>query len=254
MARRCTLVSDMRARCVYKWDGDLLTRVVDTEDAAGGIGWTPSGELLVVLMKSRKLIGHADGNTRLVADLEPLATGSCNDMVVTRTGTAYVGVMDAIGAVPTPTFLIAVSPDGNTQATANGVLRPNGCVVTPDGSRLIVAETSGACLTSFEINDDGTLHDRRAYASISGLLPDGICIDREGAVWVADLATNTVLRILEGGSITDRISTGERYALACVLGGLDGRTLYVCTTEELNAFAGSKGTGRIETTTVQVPG
>jgi sugar lactone lactonase YvrE len=127
--------------------------------------------------------------------------------------------------------------------------------LTPDGRHLVVAESAGERLTAFRLADDGTLGDRRVWAALPGARPDGICVDAEGAVWVADLAAHAVVRVLEGGAVTHTISTGERWAVACALGGAARRTLFVCTSAHLAPFAGgAAGQGRIEAVTVEVPG
>jgi sugar lactone lactonase YvrE len=127
-------------------------------------------------------------------------------------------------------------------------------VVTPDG-RLVVAESAGERLTGFRIADDGSLADRHEWAALAGARPDGICVDAEGAVWVADLAAHEVVRVLEGGRVTHAIATGARWAVAAALGGAERRTLFVCTSGHLAPFAGGgAGQGRIEATVVEVPG
>jgi sugar lactone lactonase YvrE len=170
-----------------------------------------------------------------------------NDMVIGPSGVAYVGVMDALLPTPEPRPLLAVAPDGTVAMAAGDLLRPNGCVITPDGTRLVVAESQGARLTGFRLGDDGSLDDRHVWADLPGSRPDGIAIDAWGAIWVADLTAHALVRVVEGGRITDRIETGERWAVAPAFGGPDGRTLFVCTSAHLAPFGGGEpGTGRIE--------
>jgi sugar lactone lactonase YvrE len=262
--------SDMQREQVLRWrgtDGEVPEVVAALDEAPGGLGWDANGTLLVVTMFGRRLLAidaDATGATAVRHDLTALVPGMCNDMVVAPSGTAYVGTMDALLPQPLATDLLAVTAAGRVHVAASDLMRPNGCVVTPDGRRLVVAESAGARLTAFRLaddddaatdDDDGTLHDRHVWAALPGARPDGICIDEEGAIWVADLAAHAVVRVLEGGAVTARISTGERYAVACVLGGSDGRTLHVCTCAHLAPFAGGEpGTGRIEVAAVEVAG
>jgi sugar lactone lactonase YvrE len=132
---------------------------------------------------------------------------------------------------------------------------PNGPVVTPDNSTLIVGESTAARLTAFDIADDGTLSNRRVWASLKpiGATPDGICLDAEGAIWVACPASNRCVRVGEGGALLDEVSTG-RGTFACALGGADGRTLFICTADSHEPDAARDArTGRIETISVDVP-
>jgi sugar lactone lactonase YvrE len=159
------------------------------------------------------------------------------------------------GASPATTVLILVEPDGSARVVADDVLFPNGSVITPDGKTLIVAETFAARLTAFTITDDGSLVDRRLFAGLNGAFPDGIALDAEGAVWVASPPTHEVLRVAAGGEVLDRVATGEHEAIACALGGLDRRTLYICTSSTHDPVeAMARRDARIEAVEVDVPG
>ena len=251
--------SDMHAHVVMSVDvaGDLRTEV-EVPHQPSGLGWTPDGRLLVVSMTDRRLL-RLDGSRLVeVADLSPYATWHCNDMVVDGRGFAYVGNFGYDmygGAERTTAAIVLVRPDGNVGVAADGLEFPNGMVITPDGHTLIVGESWGARLTAFTVGTDGTLTDRRVFAALTGCIPDGICLDAEGAVWLASPLSNEVVRVLPGGAIVARISTGELSAFACMLGGDARRTLFVCTaaTGEPEKAAAWRS-GRIETIEVDVPG
>jgi sugar lactone lactonase YvrE len=134
---------------------------------------------------------------------------------------------------------------------------PNGSVITPDGSTLIVAESWASRLTAFDIAADGSLHHRRVWADLRpGSAPDGITLDAEGAVWVADAAGKRAVRVLEGGQIAGEISTGDLDVVACALGGSDGRTLFLCTTPDFRIMpdqAAKTRPARILTCQVDIP-
>ena len=126
-------------------------------------------------------------------------------------------------------------------------------VITPDGRTLIVAETFGYRLTAFDITYDGSLTSRRVWASLPEVASDGICLDAEGAIWVAT-CSNEVIRVREGGQIVDRVGVSAR-AFACMLGGAERRTLFIMAAESFNAEeVRAKRSGRIETATVEIPG
>jgi sugar lactone lactonase YvrE len=149
---------------------------------------------------------------------------------------------------------VLVTPDGQARVADDQVMFPNGSVVTEDGSTLIVAETFANRLTAFDIADDGTLANRRTWAELPERAPDGICLDAEGAVWVADANTNLCVRVAEGGKLLETVGTGSRRCFACMLGGPDRRTLFLCTAEGFSGDAIRRRTGAIEALDVDVPG
>lgn len=102
--------------------------------------------------------------------------------------------------------------------------------ITPDNSTLIVAESHGKKLTAFDIAADGSLSKRRVWADLGTGVPDGICIDAQGAVWYADVPNKRCVRVREGGDVLQTVHT-DRGCFACMLGGPNRRTLFVVATE-----------------------
>lgn len=196
-----------------------------------GLGWLPDGDLLVVSMLERRLYRRHEGVLSLYAELGALHPGNSNDMVVDRFGRAYAGNIgfdfDA-GEAFAPTAIALVGPDGAVSVAAGGIACPNGSVITPDGKTLIVAESMGKCLTEFAIAPDGTLTDRRLFADLDDRVPDGICLDAEGCVWIAAPFAGVALRVRRGGEIADSVPIGGAAPYACMLGGADGRDLFIC--------------------------
>jgi sugar lactone lactonase YvrE len=237
-------------------DGELGT-VVDVPNRPSGLGWDADGRMLIVSMDDRRLLRLDDGGLTEVADLTPLATWHCNDMVVDSVGRAYVGNfgfdLDG-GADPTTTTIVRVDPDGAISVAADGMRFPNGTVITPDGTTMVVGESWAGALTAFTIAADGTLSDRREWARLRGAVPDGICLDAEGAIWSACPLSGRVLRVREGGEITDVVTVDRRGAYACMLGGPDRSTLFVCTADASNPAETGTRRGAIEICDVDVPG
>ena len=252
--------SDMHAGEVRRWVADTGSDelVVKARGQTSGLGWDPEGRLLVVSMIDRRLLRMApDGTLEELADLSGLATFHCNDMVVDGRGRAYVGNFgfDYLArATSTPAVMARVDPDGSVHAAADGLMFPNGSVITPDGGTLIVGETFGARMTAFDLAADGSLSGRRLWAQLpAGAVPDGCCLDADGAIWVASPTSNDVIRLAEGGEVLERIETG-RAAYACMLGGDDGRTLFVCTADSADPEeTAANRTARIEAVEVSVP-
>lgn len=225
-----------------------------------GLGWDRDGRLLIASVTTMSLERlDPDGSLTRVADLSPLTRWTINDMVVDGEGRAYVGdVGFELGRdEPRPGQVILVQPDGTASVADDEMMFPNGSMVTADGRTLIVGETFAARLTAFDIGAGGALSNRRVWAELpAGAVPDGACLDAEGAVWAASPTTRECIRIAEGGEVLDRVSTGDRAAYACMLGGPPDRpVLFVCTATTHEAWdTVEQRAGRIEAADVEVPG
>jgi sugar lactone lactonase YvrE len=272
--------SDVLQRCVMavEPDGSRLQRVVDVPNIPSGLGWLPDGRLLVVSTVDRRLLRlEPDGRLVEHADIYALCSDRCNDMIVDTQGRAYVGNWgfdtEATPMRPKTAEIVLVMPDGSARVAATDVVFPNGSIVTPDDKTLIVAESFAARLSAFDIEADGSLTNRRIWAQFDDrgfanpegrVVPDGICLDAEGAVWVASPWSNEVLRVRQGGEVTHRVtalqavpgtSGGPGHPFACVLGGPGRRTLFILTaasTREEDAW--SAGLGKVEAVQVETPG
>jgi sugar lactone lactonase YvrE len=250
--------SDMHAHVVLALSLDgKAERIMEIPAAPSGLGWLPDGRLLVVSMEDRRLLRVDPSGLTEVADLSRFATFHCNDMVVDAQGRAYVGNFGFDlhgGADPVPAVITLVLPNGEARVAADDLLFPNGTVITPDGGTLIVGESYGARLTAFDVQPDGSLTNRRLWAQMPSGVPDGICLDAEGAIWVASPVSSEVLRIGKGGALLDRGAV-ERQAFACMLGGPHRRTLFVCTASSGDPKdCKQRWDGRIEIVDVDVPG
>ena len=208
--------------------------------------WLPDGRLLIVSSaEGRLLCRQPDGSLTTYAELSQLSDKSWNEIVVDGRGDAYVN-----GEV-----MALVTPDGTVRPVASGFAFPNGMAITPDGATLLVAESSANRVSAFSVAGDGSLSGRAVFATFGEGRPDGICLDAEGALWVASPATGELTRVLPGGEVTDRLDPPQGQAQACMLGGTDGRSLYVCSTpthdfeEALRLRA-----GRVDVTRVEVAG
>ena len=251
--------SDMHAHEVVAVDlaGNRET-IVEVPNQPSGLGWLPDGRMLVVSMTDRKLLRLDREGLVEVAGLGDLASFHCNDMVVDGQGRAYVGNFGSDiyeGQERQDANLVMVTPGGEARIVASGLMFPNGTVVTPDGGTLIVAESMGRRLTAFDIQDDGSLSNRRVWAELD-VPPDGICLDTENCVWVAAPGNpGSFVRVAQGGEVQDRISLEHRGGFACALGGPDRRTLFL-----LEAFASNparirdRTNGQIRIVEVEVPG
>jgi sugar lactone lactonase YvrE len=260
--------SDFYAKAVKSVSlaGDLRTEF-EIDDRPSGLGWMPDGSLLVVSMTKRQVLRRTpDGRIGVHADLGGVATFHCNDMIVDAIGAAYVGnfgfdldaEMVKRGAPSViadhPTAKLArVAPDGTVAVASDDMHFPNGPVITPDGKTLILGETLGGVLTAFDIKPDGSLANRRVWATTSPRVPDGICLDANGAIWIANPIAPECVLIAEGGEVLEVIDT-EMPCYACMLGGDDGRTLFMLTAPTSIAHeAAAAPRGKLLVATVDAP-
>ena len=252
-------VSDMHAHEVLRVATDGAVDVLARLDAApSGLGWLPDGSMLIVSMDDRRILRRGDdGSLTQHADLSELASHAINDMVVDGAGHAFVSQFGCDlfgGEVPKPAPLLRVDPDGSAHEVTDGLRFANGMVVTADGRTLVVAESAGRCLTAFSLAPDGALSDRRPWADLPETdYPDGICIDAEDAIWVSGPASDRFMRVRVGGEVTDIVETRGRHAIACALGGDDGRTLFCCTSTTVGEPDKSRATRGAQIETVTVP-
>jgi sugar lactone lactonase YvrE len=223
------------------------------------IDFLPDGRLLIVSSHERRLLRReADGTLVTHADLSGLSGVGYNEIVVDGRGNIYInggGFNLMAGEKFAPGIVALLTPDGSARQVADGIAFPNGMLVTPDGSTLIVAESYGKRLTAFDIAADGGLSNRRVWADLGGGVPDGICLDAEGAVWYADVPNKRCVRVREGGEVLDTIDL-DRGGFSCALGGRDMKTLFVVATEWRGPahMADGPRTGQILTVEVTVPG
>jgi sugar lactone lactonase YvrE len=252
-------------------DGSGLRVEAEVPSQPGGLGWLPDDRLLVVSMRDARLLRREpDGTLVLHADLSHHVKGHPNDMVVDSRGRAFVGEFgfDLMAGAPLqPAPLVRVDPDGTVTTVAEDLWFPNGSVITDDGV-LLVCETFGNRITAFDITEDGALVDRRTWAKFAEepterelgkmfrqvvVASDGCCLDAEGALWVADAVGGRVLRVHQGGEISEEVATPTG-TFACMLGGADGRTLFLCEAPDFQEEARKRAReGSLMTIRVDVP-
>ena len=282
MLFRSLYLSDMHAGTVLSLglDGSVET-LAKLETSPSGLGFDPEGRLLVVSMQDQRVLRSKSalqpGEPVVLepfADLSGFTSARCNDMVVDAQGRAYVGNFgfELFGGEPVrSTCLVLVTPDGHGRVVAEELFFPNGMVITPDGKTLIVAETFASRLSAFEIASDGGLSNRRVFAQLK-VFPDGICLDAEGCVWVANpTPPGGFLRVADGGTVLEELAAqaevdapapegafanGEkgRAGYACMLGGDDRHTLFMLEAFSSRPKDGVVGNARIRTVRVDVPG
>ena len=234
----------------------ILARDPDSHSMGYSIDWLPDGRLLTTGDKIQRQ--EPDGSMAV------LAGQHANEIVVDGRGNTYINGADfdfVGGGAPKPGYIKLVTPDGELRQVADDIQFPNGMVITPDDRTLIISESFAGRLTAFDIGADGGLAGRRVFAE--GLGPDGITMDAEGAVWAGSGGFG-VARVAEGGKVLQRVELPEsRAPFAVMLGGPDGRTLFILTAEwhpaeghvvNLDRLTNGPRTGQILTLPVEVPG
>jgi sugar lactone lactonase YvrE len=261
--------SDFYRRGVYSMDvqcEERLEHVVEKQPS--GLGWLPDGDLLCVSMLDHRVLRFHDGEPSLFCDISPYCGFWANDLITSTAGVSYVGnfgfdldvMLRDVGAAemlvhrPPTTNLVVISPEGDVLQVLPDMDFPNGTVITPDGTTLIVGETLSCRLTAFDIAANGTLSNRRVWAQMEFIYTDGMCLDAEGQIWLANAIAPNCLRVREGGEVTAMVETSQ-VSFACMLGGEDRRSLYIMTAPTSDRFQiADTHDGRIEVVEVAVPG
>ncbi|WP_116366533.1 SMP-30/gluconolactonase/LRE family protein [Parahaliea mediterranea] len=225
--------SDQHAGYVYcVTEAGQVVESFSVPGGPSGLGWLPSGELLVVSMAQKRLFRRGDDKRlKLLAELGDVHPGESNDLVAASSGAAYIGNIGFdfnAGEAMRTTNLARVSATGEVSVAASELMVPNGSVITSDGKQLLVAESWAHRITAFDIDDSGQLQGRRTWAALGEHVPDGICLDAEGCIWFASPFAGGVFRVRAGGEIVDEIRVENGNAYACALGGSDGHSLFVC--------------------------
>jgi sugar lactone lactonase YvrE len=216
--------------------GDLQT-VLDLPFKPNGFGFRRDGSVMVGDALGRR-IHRWDGRALVqVADLGAMTVFCLSDGIVDSQDRMYVGdigynFFDPANPPVDTCVITCVAADGSARVVADGLSFPNGMVVTPDGRTLIVAETMGHRLTAFDILADGALANRRVHAQLADdVSPDGIALDAEGGVWIANPeGRHAVLRVQAGGEIAEAVEL-DSDAYAVTLGGPRRRHLLICASD-----------------------
>ena len=254
-------------------EGERKTVFSLEDDYPVGVGLLPNGEMLINSMLGKKLlIGEPDtGKISTYCDFSNILSDYTpeyivNDMIVNNDGQAYIGICavdfdenQPVGPQNIPSFsnILLVDTDGSVRIASDRMTFPNGMAISPDGNTLVVAETFANRLTSFDINSDGSLKNKRVFADI-GAPTDGISMDQEGCVWVALPSYQFGghggwVRVKDGGEILDEVITNTHGAFDCQLGGPEKKHLFLLEASILGQPR-DKGDGRVRVVEVEVPG
>lgn len=222
-------------------DGNQSRLVIPAKAPPLSFDFGPENDLFVIQSGSSSLMRY-DGMG--LKEFAALGSGAWNEILVDAAGRIYVN-----GPAITLVF-----PDGSVEKQAEGFQFPNGMALSADGRTLVCAESWAKHLTAFDVAADGRLSNRRIWSELPGP-PDGICFDRQGAIWYADVPNAYCRRVREGGEMLDEVKV-DRGAFACMLGGEDRSTLFVTTAQwfGMDKMSQMAGTGQIVSVEVNVAG
>ncbi len=231
--------------------GGVLTTVAEVPQQPSGLGWLPGGDLLVVSMLDRRVLRVAlNGSISTHADLSTLVSAPCNDMVVAKDGTAYVGNFGFDrhkGEAQKSTVLLRVGVDGQVSVAAEDVLFPNGGALSADGKLLYLAESFANRVSTFEVAGDGKLRARKVFHQAEGFFPDGLCLHETLGIFAANPVSRHILHLDLQGRVAGQYRLPEdRLPIACAIGGADGNTLFVASNTGLGPGMAAERNGRIE--------
>ena len=235
-----------------------VTRVAELAGRPAGMGFMPDGRLLIATALDRKLnwVSPA-GEVTPACDLGGIATGILNDMVVDGQGRAYVGDVgyDPAGdGAPQPGRVILFTEAAGAEVAASDVTFPNGCAVTPDGAHFYISETLAGRVTRFTIAADGRLGGREVFAALDSP-PDGLCLDGDDGVWIGQPLAGRFVRLAADGTVDQEIASPAPFAVACVFGGEDRSTLFLCSADtDLDRLRHGDSQGRIDMLTANYRG
>ncbi|SHF70369.1 Sugar lactone lactonase YvrE [Kaistia soli DSM 19436] len=249
-------LSDWGAGQIKRIEADGAVTIIASVNALPfSFAFMPDGAMALIAGPTLS-IRRPDGSFAPHADLSPLSAKPWNEIVVDATGRAYVNTIgfDFPGGAFRPGLVASVSLEGEVRLEAEDVAFPNGMAISPDGRMLVLGESYASCLTAFTIGGDGALTARRRFADLPGFHPDGITMDAEGAVWFADVPNRCCCRIGPDGTLLQRVDV-DRGCFACMLGGGDGRTLFILAADWKGPQAIGQGgpSGRVLTVEVDVP-
>jgi sugar lactone lactonase YvrE len=258
-------VSDIDRGQVFAVSTDGQRQMVyQGPDWVSGTAFESDTSLLVTNARSRSLVrvhlDQPDAAPEMIASLAEIAPYGINDMVRTQSGVSFIDTVsfDFVAYArgdgeAQPSVLARVDADGKVSVATSDVNFPNGMAITPDGKRLLVADSLDQCVHAFTLGADGALSARTCFAALPGEMPDGMCIDASGAVWVA--VHGRVVRVAEGGAVLDEVDMGTTLATAVALGGADGRTLLITASDSYDrSVMAHNPTGKLFTVQVDVPG
>ncbi len=256
-------VSDFFDHRVFTVNSTGSVRTVyDVPTQPSGMGWLSDGSYVVTSMVDRSVLIDRGLGLEKLADISDYCGYWANDLIVTPQNFIYVGSfgfdldtfleekgLDGVVTPPGPpkTNLVLINVDGGSRVVASDMSFPNGMVVTKNNETLVVAESLGFRLTAFDIGNDGSLTNRRIFADLSALMcvPDGICIDQDDNIWVANAISNEVLLIAEGGEVLNKV-VAPMNCFATAIGGDNFDTLYMmCAPTSTAKLASANRNGAI---------
>ena len=241
--------SDVHKGGVYRRAPDgVIETIVPKRRGVGGISFHADGGLVV---SGRNICHVRDGETRIL--FAPDAPG-LNDLIVDQSGRVICGTVrsDPFGgdAPRTPGECWRIDAEGEATELYGAVSLTNGIGFSPDGTVLYHSDTPrGVWAHDY---DDGAVSNRRLFLGHDQITPDGLAVDEDGTVWVADVSGSGAARgFAPDGTEVGRVEVPARMVTSVCFGGPDRRDMYIVTGDNV---ADPDREGTIFRTRAAVPG
>jgi len=233
--------SDVTNGGVYRRSPDgAVSIVVPRRRGVGGIALHADGGVVI----SGKNICHVkDGETRILFQRDDIP--GFNDLFTDSAGRVYVGSLRSDPfkeGARVPGELWRIDGEGRVVQMYGDVGLTNGIGFSPDGKIIYHADSAGPHIIVHDVAPDGTVSNRRAIARMSGgTIPDGLCVDEAGCLWVAVYGGNCAARYTPDGQLDRKVEVPAKAVTSVCVGGNDRRDLYIVTADNTED-ASRKGT------------
>jgi len=234
--------AEMSRDRVMAW-GPGGNRAVWQQEGCGptSLAPAPGGGLFVLCHLGHRIVRIGTAGETLAEIGRDAAGGrlsSPNDSVADVAGGVYVSSSGRFDpAAPATGAVLYIAPEGGVRRVAEGLRYANGLAITPDGAALLVSEHLARRVLRFPIGPGGALAPPRVFVGLDALAPppadpdpyagpDGLAVDRDGNVYIAEYGAGRVLIVDAAGALLETLVLPERYVTNLAFGADEG-TLFV---------------------------
>ena len=227
--------SDIRGGGVFRRSpsGDI-TAVIPGRKSVGGLAVHADGGLIV----SGKDVSHwKDGQFRVLLARDGVS--AFNDLQPDPEGRIIAGAirmnMEDPNAEKVPGEAYRIDLDGSVTELYGGVETSNGIGFSPDGHSLYHSDSTTKGIWVHDVAPDGSLSNRRhiGKSAFERGIPDGMCVDENGDLWVAHVGGRRVVKLSPAGDVLDEIPVPAKWVTSVAFGGPDWSDLYLVSADNM---------------------